>query len=315
MSEELRPTPLADNRPSERTIGGQPTEPGWHWIKDAKGAWQAVWIEKFPSGSLWACIPSSGKTDDQWWKPVARLTGEWGPRIPKPDQLAPAPSEGVGQPGSIMPIPEGCAILPPPGPQDIVARAVQTGKTMTLKEWSESMLEKAQAPDPDNLEGPPPTTEQRAEMARELDRIAPTPADKFALMFGHPPRPTPRTDAEYTYASKQATDCAGCGKHKHTPLRRDEMGGYVCLTCIDKRLEHALRELAEARERADLWEKRAKERTCTATALLAQRDRLAECLDHLREKDWFREGVTGRDVVCSLDPDKVRAALKGGSDE
>ena len=24
---------------------------------------------------------------------------------------------------------------------------------------------------------------------------------------------------------------------KHTPLRRDHMGGYVCLTCIDKELD------------------------------------------------------------------------------
>ena len=39
-----------------------------------------------------------------------------------------------------------------------------------------------------------------------------------------------------TYISDQHTRCAVCGTDKHTPLRRDEMGGYVCLTCIDKRL-------------------------------------------------------------------------------
>jgi len=49
--------------------------------------------------------------------------------------------------------------------------------------------------DPNNLEGPPPTPEERAAMARELDRVAPTPGDKFALMLGQ--RPTPRTDAFY----------------------------------------------------------------------------------------------------------------------
>jgi hypothetical protein len=43
--------------------------------------------------------------------------------------------------------------------------------------------------------------------------------------------------AQYTYTSAQATNCAGCGQHKHTPLRVDAMGGYVCLTCIDKKLE------------------------------------------------------------------------------
>lgn len=40
----------------------------------------------------------------------------------------------------------------------------------------------------------------------------------------------------YTYSSTQATNCAVCGKHKHTPLRIDAMGGYVCLTCIDNKL-------------------------------------------------------------------------------
>jgi len=41
----------------------------------------------------------------------------------------------------------------------------------------------------------------------------------------------------YTYISKQETECAMCGKRKHTPLRNDTMGGYICLTCIDQELE------------------------------------------------------------------------------
>jgi hypothetical protein len=47
---------------------------------------------------------------------------------------------------------------------------------------------------------------------------------------------------EPTYTSTQATNCAGCGEHKHTPLRIDAMGGYVCLTCIDKKLSSLLGE-------------------------------------------------------------------------
>ena len=47
---------------------------------------------------------------------------------------------------------------------------------------------------------------------------------------------------EPTYTSTQATNCAECGEHKHTPLRIDEMGGYVCLTCIDKKLGSLLGE-------------------------------------------------------------------------
>ncbi|WP_176707263.1 hypothetical protein [Pseudomonas sp. AU12215] len=50
---------------------------------------------------------------------------------------------------------------------------------------------------------------------------------------------------QWTYASDQATHCAGCGKLKHTPLRVDWMGGYVCLTCIDEKLE-ALHEAIQA---------------------------------------------------------------------
>lgn len=48
--------------------------------------------------------------------------------------------------------------------------------------------------------------------------------------------------ASFTYSSTQSTNCAGCGQHKHTPLRVDAMDGYVCLTCIDKRLEGLLAE-------------------------------------------------------------------------
>ena len=46
----------------------------------------------------------------------------------------------------------------------------------------------------------------------------------------------PAGDHPYTYASTQATNCACCGEYKHTPLRIDAMGGYVCLTCIDRKL-------------------------------------------------------------------------------
>lgn len=52
----------------------------------------------------------------------------------------------------------------------------------------------------------------------------------------------------YTYASTQATNCAGCLEYKHTPLRIDAMGGYVCLTCIDKKLGGLLGEFGYASE-------------------------------------------------------------------
>ncbi len=54
----------------------------------------------------------------------------------------------------------------------------------------------------------------------------------------HVPAPVPAT----TYSSTQATECASCGEHKHTPLRIDAMGGYVCLTCIDQKIGSLLGE-------------------------------------------------------------------------
>jgi hypothetical protein len=45
--------------------------------------------------------------------------------------------------------------------------------------------------------------------------------------------------AEVTYSSTQATKCCQCGEMKHTPLRVDHLGGYICLTCIDRELHKA----------------------------------------------------------------------------
>lgn len=54
-----------------------------------------------------------------------------------------------------------------------------------------SLLDTLTAPeDPNCLEGPGRTSEEMAQNARELDAVAPTPADKFALMFGANERKT-----------------------------------------------------------------------------------------------------------------------------
>ncbi|WP_233869283.1 hypothetical protein [Paraburkholderia adhaesiva] len=60
-----------------------------------------------------------------------------------------------------------------------------------------------------------------------------TPIENYAA----PVAPAAVAPREHTYVSTQATNCARCGEHKHTPLRIDWMGGYVCLACIDKELE------------------------------------------------------------------------------
>jgi len=64
-------------------------------------------------------------------------------------------------------------------------------------------------------------------------------------LYTTPPAAQPAPVQEpvaHSYASTQATMCACCGEHKHTPLRIDKMGGYVCLTCIDKKLGSLLGE-------------------------------------------------------------------------
>ncbi|KWE77245.1 hypothetical protein WL78_00340 [Burkholderia ubonensis] len=75
---------------------------------------------------------------------------------------------------------------------------------------------------------------------------ADAPANARPKCHGCPINPTcPSTSCgtpadareSHTYASTQATNCASCGEHRHTPLRIDWMGGYVCLTCIDRELE------------------------------------------------------------------------------
>src|SRR6185312_9866945 len=60
-----------------------------------------------------------------------------------------------------------------------------------------------------------------------------------------------------TYSSTQATNCAVCGEHKHTPLRIDWMGGYVCLTCIDKQLESREQQALTDEQIIDEFERRA----------------------------------------------------------
>lgn len=64
--------------------------------------------------------------------------------------------------------------------------------------------------------------------------------------------PVQQKKENFTYSSNQATNCAGCSNHKHTPLRVDAMGGYVCLTCIYEALERLLIE-ESAREAEGDW--------------------------------------------------------------
>jgi hypothetical protein len=99
--------------------------------------------------------------------------------------------------------------------------------------------------------------EQTRPIQRTIDTIA---SIKAAL--AEKPADTPATQDDehpYTYASTQATHCAGCGQYKHTPLRIDAMGGYVCLTCIDRKLGALLGEFGYPEPEAPMTREQAVE--------------------------------------------------------
>jgi hypothetical protein len=161
--------------------------------------------------------------------------------------------------------------------------------------------------DPNNLEGPPPTPEERAAMARELDQVAPTPGDKFQLMLGQ--RPTPRMDSAYGDCGQQpgnnwrASRCylEGCKlEHELAEALGTISMAINSANARQAETEHARRRLAEARE---------------------QRDRLARELQGISEVTAQAWELTFSEFKSEFLPwaqNRCRAALaalEGGTDE
>jgi formylmethanofuran dehydrogenase subunit E len=46
-------------------------------------------------------------------------------------------------------------------------------------------------------------------------------------------------------------ECAHCSQIKPTPYRRDDLGGYVCLTCVERYLDETLDELEKLQPQKD----------------------------------------------------------------
>ncbi|MFG8721513.1 hypothetical protein ACEPTS_30605 [Pseudomonas aeruginosa] len=118
--------------------------------------------------------------------------------------------------------------------------------------------------------------------------------------------------SRWTYASTQATNCAGCGEHKHTPLRVDWMGGYVCLTCIDKKLE----ELHDAQAQHSVPELlvRAEDFVSGKEVPQAWLDVQAERRRQITAEGWTPEHD---DLYCAAELPRAAAAyiLNGANDE
>jgi hypothetical protein len=111
--------------------------------------------------------------------------------------------------------------------------------------------------DPNNLEGTPPTREERAALARELDAVAPTPADKFRLMFGQ--RPTPRTGEWHGKCHSYHKNSKGRTLMEEAQLIERELGEaqeehgelHRVATDLNARLRVVARELAEMTDQRD----------------------------------------------------------------
>lgn len=87
-----------------------------------------------------------------------------------------------------------------------------------------------------NIDTSPATLRAHAAFIWDADRLPTTMAGNNACNAAAALRAVADEKEAVTYSSTQSTKCAECLKEKHTPLRVDEMGGYVCLTCIDRRL-------------------------------------------------------------------------------
>ena len=142
--------------------------------------------------------------------------------------------------------------------------------------------------DPNNLEGLGRTREEMAADARELDRVAPTPAEKFALMFGNGERPTPLTDQQSIRPESAAL--AGAS--------------LVVTADFARELERQLAAVTEEREQVG---KQAHANACEAMeyrSQLAERDaQLAEARTALgciaKGQSW--ESLTASDALARID--------------
>jgi hypothetical protein len=183
--------------------------------------------------------------------------------------------------------------------------------------------------DQNNLDGPPPTAEERAAMARELDKVAPTPAEKFRLMLGQ--QPTPRMDAAFRECGKtprmnwQASQCynEGCKLERELAEAREEGEEQARLLGMSGEREAGLlaeidrlkRELAEAREEIDEW-------FAVHNEMVEQRNLLAEalraCLPIIGKPGCPAEWILADDDMLDKawrNGQSALAALKGGTDE
>ena len=144
--------------------------------------------------------------------------------------------------------------------------------------------------------------------------------------------PVTAVPASYVYASEQATTCAGCGEHKHTPLRIDAMGGYVCLTCIDQKLGSLLGEFGytpaapgididSLRRLTDGWLSHADRRgnphdEARSVAFWGCAKELRDLIDASQTSSVIDMGVPGATLTIdgkTFTVDEVRAALLPGA--
>ena len=162
--------------------------------------------------------------------------------------------------------------------------------------------------DPNCLEGRGRTPEQMAADYHALQAAAPTPADKFALMFGHP-RPTPETDAFYARFYHPDTPdemVEGASGDERRMMQRLERERFEWM---DKTID-ALAKVGVLTEAADYLNGRLREVT-------AQRDGLLGALESFIGR--ARMGEVNKGMFVRIEEleglSAAIAAVKGGHDE
>jgi hypothetical protein len=163
---------------------------------------------------------------------------------------------------------------------------------------------------PNNLEGPPPTPEERAAMARELDAVAPTPGDKFRLMFGK--RPTPRTGEWHGKCHSYHKNSKGRTLMEEAQLIERELAeARALLAAANKGAERnaeALRISSQKLNEARAWSFRLRVDLAESRGQL---DRLVVALRSLRDCIQETRGREAREAVEQADD--ILTELEGGA--
>lgn len=184
--------------------------------------------------------------------------------------------------------------------------------------------------DPNCLEGPGRTPEEVAQNARELDAVAPTPADKFALMFSAnhvetlkaalaKARERIKFDDPKILAMQEiddALEAVGSNKNQSgenpeiAKLRKERDVARSLVSAFEKEVNAGFNRTAES-------EKQHADAAISDVNYIFRlhkelRERVEKVIGHWRDTDWFREGsgLCHPDITVGVDEAEAIKLLK-----